>query len=281
MLEVQDLTVSYGPIEAVREVSFRVEAGAVVSLVGPNGAGKTTTLNAVSGVISARRGRILFQGRDITRMAAHQRVSEGIVQIPEGRLVLAGMTVRENLEMGAYRRPRQEIAASIDRMEARFPILRERSGALAGTLSGGEQQMLAIARGLMAKPKLLLLDEPSLGLAPLMVQLIFEIIRELQAGGQTILLVEQNARQALAVSSHAYVMENGKVVLEGPAASLTSDPAVISSYLGQAISRPSLIRSVCEPSLYVYEPSILIRRLLLVIVERQRVFRMRSAVADG
>jgi len=237
MLEVQDLTVSYGPIEAVREVSFRVEAGAVVSLVGPNGAGKTTTLNAVSGVISARRGRIVFQGRDITRMAAHQRVSEGIVQIPEGRLVLAGMTVRENLEMGGYRRPRQEIAASIDRMEARFPILRDRSGALAGTLSGGEQQMLAIARGLMAKPKLLLLDEPSLGLAPLMVQLIFEIIRELQAGGQTILLVEQNARQALAVSSHAYVMENGKVVLEGPAQSLTSEPAVISSYLGQAISR--------------------------------------------
>jgi branched-chain amino acid transport system ATP-binding protein len=238
MLEVHDLTVSYGPIEAVREVSFRVEAGAVVSLVGPNGAGKTTTLNAVSGVISAR-GRILFQGRDITRMPPHQRVSEGIAQIPEGRLVLAGMTVRENLEMGAYRRPRQEIAASIDRMETRFPILRERSGALAGTLSGGEQQMLAIARGLMAKPKLLLLDEPSLGLAPLMVQLIFEIIRDLQAGGQTILLVEQNARQALAVSSHAYVMENGKVVLEGPAAKLTSDPAVISSYLGQAISSPA------------------------------------------
>ena len=238
MLEVHDLTVSYGPIEAVREVSFRVEAGAVVSLVGPNGAGKTTTLNAVSGVISAR-GHILFQGRDITRMSPHQRVSEGIAQIPEGRLVLAGMTVRENLEMGAYRRPRQEIAASIDRMETRFPILRERSGALAGTLSGGEQQMLAIARGLMAKPKLLLLDEPSLGLAPLMVQLIFEIIRDLQAGGQTILLVEQNARQALAVSSHAYVMENGKVVLEGPAASLTSDPAVISSYLGQAISSPA------------------------------------------
>jgi branched-chain amino acid transport system ATP-binding protein len=172
-------------------------------------------------------------------MPPHQRVSEGIAQIPEGRLVLAGMTVRENLEMGAYRRPRQEIAASIERMEARFPILRERSGALAGTLSGGEQQMLAIARGLMAKPKLLLLDEPSLGLAPLMVQLIFEIIRELQAGGQTILLVEQNARQALAVSSHAYVMENGNVVLEGPAASLTSDPAVISSYLGQAISSPA------------------------------------------
>ena len=238
MLEVHDLTVSYGPIEAVREVSFRVEAGAVVSLVGPNGAGKTTTLNAVSGVISAR-GRILFQGRDITRMPPHQRVSEGIAQIPEGRLVLAGMTVRENLEMGAYRRPRQEIAASIDRMETRFPILRERSRALAGTLSGGEQQMLAIARGLMAKPKLLLLDEPSLGLAPLMVQLIFEIIRDLQAGGQTILLVEQNARQALAVSSHAYVMENGKVVLEGPAAKLTSDPAVISSYLGQAISSPA------------------------------------------
>ena len=240
MLEVQDLTVSYGPIEAVREVSFRVKAGAVVSLVGPNGAGKTTTLNAISGVIPARGGRILFQGRDITRMAAHQRVSEGIVQIPEGRLVLADMTVRENLEMGAYRRPPAEIAATID-ADGRlvFRSCAERRGALAGTLSGGEQQMLAIARGLMAKPKLLLLDEPSLGLAPLLVQMIFEIIGELQAGGQTILLVEQNARQALAVSSHAYVMENGKVVLEGPAASLTSDPAVISSYLGQAISSPA------------------------------------------
>ena len=210
----------------------------MISLVGPNGAGKTSTLNAISGLVPLSRGRILFEGRDITRMSAHRRVSDGIVQIPEGRLVLAGMTVRDNLEMGGYRRPNSEIAQSIGLMEKRFPILAERRKALAGTLSGGEQQMLAIARGLMAKPKLLLLDEPSLGLAPLMVKLIFEIIRELQSGGQTILLVEQNARQALAISSRAYVMENGKIVLEGSARQLMSDPAVISSYLGQAFSTP-------------------------------------------
>jgi branched-chain amino acid transport system ATP-binding protein len=239
MLEVAGLTVSYGPIEAVREISFRVEEGAIVSLVGPNGAGKTTTLNAISGVVPAARGRIFFEGRDITRLRPHQRVADGIVQIPEGRLVLAGMTVRENLEMGAYRRPLREIAQRIAAVEERFPILRERRNALAGTLSGGEQQMLAIARGLMAKPKLLLLDEPSLGLAPLLVQMIFEIVGELRSGGQTILLVEQNARQALSVSSHAYVMESGKIVLDGRAEQLMSDPAVISSYLGQAIAAPA------------------------------------------
>ena len=239
MFEVAGLTVSYGPIEAVREISFRVEEGAIVSLVGPNGAGKTTTLNAISGVVPAARGRIFFEGRDITRLSPHQRVADGIVQIPEGRLVLAGMTVRENLEMGAYRRPLREIAQRIAAVEERFPILRERRSALAGTLSGGEQQMLAIARGLMAKPKLLLLDEPSLGLAPLLVQTIFEIVGELRSGGQTILLVEQNAHQALSVSSHAYVMESGKIVLEGRAEQLLSDPAVISSYLGQALAAPA------------------------------------------
>jgi len=235
MLEVAGLTVSYGPIEAVREISFRVERGAVVSLVGPNGAGKSTTLNAVSGVVPVAKGRILFEGQDITRLSPHQRVSLGIVQIPEGRLVLAGMTVYENLEMGAYRRPASEVKVGIAAMEKRFPILAERRNALAGTLSGGEQQMLAIARGLMAKPKLLLLDEPSLGLAPLLVQAIFEILGELRNSGQTILLVEQNARQALSFSSRAYVMENGKIVLEGSAEDLMSDPAVISTYLGQAI----------------------------------------------
>jgi branched-chain amino acid transport system ATP-binding protein len=239
MLEVAGLTVSYGPIEAVREISFRVQESTIVSLVGPNGAGKTTTLNAISGLVSVAGGRILFQGRDITHLSPHQRVSAGIVQIPEGRLVLAGMTVRENLEMGAYRRPSGEIETSIAAMEERFPILGERRRALAGTLSGGEQQMLAIARGLMAKPKLLLLDEPSLGLAPLLVQMIFQIVSELRSGGQTILLVEQNACQALNVSSFAYVVENGKIVLEGPAEQLMSDPAVISSYLGQIISVPA------------------------------------------
>jgi branched-chain amino acid transport system ATP-binding protein len=235
MIDVSGLTVSYGPIEAVREISFRVETGTIVSLVGPNGAGKTTTLNAVSGVVPVARGRVMFEGRDITHLSPHQRVSAGIVQIPEGRLVLAHMTVRENLEMGGYRRPAGEIAAGVQRMEERFPILRERCNALAGTLSGGEQQMLAIARGLMARPKLLLLDEPSLGLAPLLVRTIFEIVAELRAEGQTILLVEQNARQALSVSSYAYVMENGKVVLDGPAERLMSDPAIIGTYLGQAI----------------------------------------------
>jgi branched-chain amino acid transport system ATP-binding protein len=234
MLEVAGLSVSYGPIEALREISFSVAQGTVVSLVGPNGAGKTTTLNALSGVVPIRKGRILFQGRDITRLPSHQRVAAGIVQVPEGRLVLAGMTVRENLELGAYCRPAKEIAANIALMERRFPILAERRRALAGRLSGGEQQMLAIARGLMAKPKLLLLDEPSLGLAPLVVQLIFEIIGELQGAGQTILLVEQNARQAMAVSSHAYVMENGRIVLDGEARQLMTNPAVIDAYLGQA-----------------------------------------------
>ncbi|MFZ1984216.1 MAG: ABC transporter ATP-binding protein [Desulfatitalea sp.] len=239
MLEVAGLSVSYGPIEALREVSFSVAAGTVVSLVGPNGAGKTTTLNALSGVVPVRQGRISFQGRDITRMPFHRRVAAGIVQVPEGRLVLAGMTVRENLELGGYCRPAGEIAASIALMESRFPILAERRDALAGRLSGGEQQMLAIARGLMAKPKLLLLDEPSLGLAPLVVQLIFEIIGELQGGGQTILLVEQNARQAMAVSSRAYVMETGRIVLHGDAHQLMSDPAVIDAYLGQVSSSAS------------------------------------------
>jgi branched-chain amino acid transport system ATP-binding protein len=241
MLEVAGLTVSYGPIEAVREISFRVEEGTIVSLIGPNGAGKSTTLNAISGVVPTAKGRVLFHGRDITRLSPHQRVSQGIVQIPEGRLVLAGMTVRENLEMGAFRRPVGETKAGIAVVEERFPILAERRNALAGTLSGGEQQMLAIARGLMAKPKLLLLDEPSLGLAPLLVKAIFEIVGQLRIGGQTILLVEQNARQALLVSSHAYVMENGKIVLEGPTEQLMSDPAVISTYLGQALAAPASV----------------------------------------
>ncbi|HEX2966814.1 MAG TPA: ABC transporter ATP-binding protein [Syntrophorhabdaceae bacterium] len=233
MLEVSGLTVSYGHIEAVRDISFRVAEGAIVSLVGPNGAGKTTTLNAISGVIPAAQGSIRFKGKDITRSSAHRRVSEGIVQIPEGRLVLANMTVRENLELGAYRRSAGETRASIAAMEARFPILGERRKSPAGTLSGGEQQMLAIARGLMAKPKLLLLDEPSLGLAPLLVQTIFDIIGEMHSEGHTILLVEQNAHQALTASSYGYVMESGKIVLEGSANQLMADQAVIDSYLGQ------------------------------------------------
>jgi branched-chain amino acid transport system ATP-binding protein len=235
MLEVTDLTVTYGFIEAVRKVSFKVQAGTVVTLIGPNGAGKSTTLNSLSGVAPLQGGRILLDGQDISHWSVHRRVAAGLVQVPEGRLVLAGMSVRENLELGAYRRPRGDVADDIERMEARFPILRDRRNAAAGTLSGGEQQMLAIARGLMARPKLLLLDEPSLGLAPLLVHTVFQIVGELRDSGLTILLVEQNARQALAVSSYGYVIESGKIVLEGPAAELRSDPAVIRTYLGQGM----------------------------------------------
>jgi branched-chain amino acid transport system ATP-binding protein len=235
MLEVTDLSVAYGPIEAVRKISFTVQEGTVVTLIGPNGAGKSTTLNALSGVAPIYGGRILLDGQDISRWSVHRRVAAGLVQVPEGRLVLAGMSVRENLELGAYRRPRGDVAADIEQMEARFPILHERHNAPAGTLSGGEQQMLAIARGLMARPKLLLLDEPSLGLAPLLVHTVFEIVGELRDSGLTILLVEQNARQALTVSSYGYVIESGKIVLEGPATRLRSDPAVIRTYLGQGM----------------------------------------------
>jgi branched-chain amino acid transport system ATP-binding protein len=235
MLEVTDLTVTYDHIEAVRRISFKVPAGTIATLIGPNGAGKSTTLNALSGVAPQRSGRILLEGVDISRWSVHRRVAAGLVQVPEGRLVLAGMSVRENLELGAYRRPRGEVAADIERMEARFPILRERRHAAAGTLSGGEQQMLAIARGLMARPKMLLLDEPSLGLAPLLVRTVFEIVRELRDSGLTILLVEQNARQALNVSSFGYVIESGTIVMEGPADELRSNPAIIRTYLGQGV----------------------------------------------
>jgi branched-chain amino acid transport system ATP-binding protein len=235
MLDVVDLTVTYGPMEVVHGVSFRVKKGAIVTLIGPNGAGKTTILNTISGVIPVRSGRILFQGQDITRISTHRRVSSGVIQVPEGRQVLAGMTVRENLELGGYRRPYRETLRDIARMEERFPILGERSHLAAGSLSGGEQQMLAIARGLMARPRLLLLDEPSLGLAPKMVQTVFEIIRQLNDEGLTILLVEQNAHLALASSSHAYVIESGKIMIDGPAETLRTDQSVISMYLGQTV----------------------------------------------
>jgi branched-chain amino acid transport system ATP-binding protein len=233
MLEVTGLHVAYGSIKAVNDVSFSVKKGTIVTLIGPNGAGKSTILNTLSGIVPARSGQVLFNGRDITRMSAHRRVSEGIVQVPEGRQVLAGMTVEENLELGGYRRPRKEVMSDLERMEEYFPILRTRSKALAGSLSGGEQQMLAIARGLMARPKLLLLDEPSLGLAPMIVKLIFEFICNLRDEGHTILLVEQNARQALAASSFGYVLESGSIVLQGPSEQLQSDPTVARTYLGQ------------------------------------------------
>ncbi len=233
MLQVTGIKVAYGPIEAVKDVSFRIGEGSIVSLIGPNGAGKSTILNALSGLVPVRSGSIVFEGRDITRTAAYRRVARGIVQVPEGRQVLSTMSVRENLELGGYRRHGRSLLAEIGRMEEYFPILRQRSKSPAGSLSGGEQQMLAIARGLMACPKLLLLDEPSLGLAPLVVRFIFEFIRKLRDEGQTILLVEQNARQALAVSSYAYVVERGRIVLQGQSEQLQSDPAIARAYLGQ------------------------------------------------
>ncbi len=235
MLRVTGIKVAYGSIEAVKDVSFYIGEGSIVSLIGPNGAGKSTILNALSGLVPVRSGSIVFNGRDITAMSAHRRVAEGIVQVPEGRQVLAGMSVRENLELGGYRRPGKNVSADIGRMEEYFPVLRRRSRSAAGSLSGGEQQMLAIARGLMARPKLLLLDEPSLGLAPLIVRFIFEFIRKLRDEGQTILVVEQNARQALAVSSYAYVIESGRVVLHGNSEQLQSDPAIVRAYLGFAV----------------------------------------------
>jgi branched-chain amino acid transport system ATP-binding protein len=235
MLEVSGLTVAYGPLEAVRDVSFTVKKGAVVTLIGPNGAGKTSILNTLSGVVPARSGTIFFDGRDITRMAVHRRVSRGLIQVPEGRQVLAGMTVRENLELGGYRRPLRQVMQDVVRMEERFPILGERRQMMAGSLSGGEQQLLAIARGMMAGPRLLLLDEPSLGLAPKMVQTVFDTIAQLHDEGLTILLVEQNAHLALAASSHAYVIESGKMVMDGQASVLRSDAGVVSTYLGQAL----------------------------------------------
>ncbi len=234
MLSVSDLTVAYGPVVAIRDVCFHVPAGSVVSLIGPNGAGKSTILNALSGLTPLTSGTIAFKGRDISRMSAHKRVAQGIAQVPEGRQVLAGMSVRENLELGGYRRPGKEVRADIGKMEEYFPVLRQRSKTAAGALSGGEQQMLAIARGLMARPGLLLLDEPSLGLAPLVVRFIFEFIQKLRDEGQTVLLVEQNAREALKISSYAYVLENGRIVFEGPSEKLRCDPAIVRAYLGLA-----------------------------------------------
>lgn len=233
-LEIEALSVAYGPVVAVNGVALDVPKGSIVTVVGPNGAGKTSILNAVSGVTRAT-GRIRLGGRDISKLSPHARVAAGIVHVPEGRLVLAGMTVRENLELGGYRRPRAEVARTVQEMEERFPVLGERRNADAASLSGGEQQMLAIARGLVGKPAVLLLDEPSLGLAPKVVAEVFRIVRDLRAGGQTILLVEQNARKSLAVADYGYVLEAGRVVLEGSASALAEDARVQHAYLGGTV----------------------------------------------
>ena len=237
LLELKDLTVSYGRIEAVRGISLTVEEGELVTLIGANGAGKTTTMRAVSGIRPLSRGSVWFDGRDITRMKAHERVIAGIVQAPEGRGVFPGMTVLENLDIGAYARvfkTKAEHDETLGSVFALFPRLEERRTQVGGTLSGGEQQMLAIGRALMARPRLLLLDEPSMGLAPMMIQAIFRTVSEINATGTTILLVEQNAQQALSRSDRAYILETGEVVSTGEGRALLADPAVKQAYLGVA-----------------------------------------------
>ena len=233
LLEIENLSVNYGAIQAVRGVSLSVEEGEIVTLIGANGAGKTTTLRAVSRMLRAREGSVRFAGRDLGRLPPDEAVRLGIAQSPEGRQVLARQSVQDNLELGAYtRRNASEIRADIAQQYARFPRLQERRNQPAGTLSGGEQQMLAIARALMSRPRLLLLDEPSLGLAPIIVLEIFSIIRELNAQGVTMLLVEQNARLAMQNSNRTYVMEAGQVTFSGPSEQMVSDERVLHAYLG-------------------------------------------------
>jgi branched-chain amino acid transport system ATP-binding protein len=233
LLDVKDLAVAYGGITAVKGIALRAGAGQAVSLIGANGAGKTTTLRALSGLLKARAGSMRFEGIERLNTPAHRIARLGIAHVPEGRQIFANMTVAENLRMGAYlARNAREIEARRERVLARFPRLAERLGQLAGLLSGGEQQMLAMSRALMGRPKLLLLDEPSMGLAPLFVEEIFRIIAELKAEGQAILLVEQNASAALDISDYAYVLENGQVRLSGPAAEIAKNPEIAAAYLG-------------------------------------------------
>jgi branched-chain amino acid transport system ATP-binding protein len=233
LLTVHELSVYYGAIQALRDVSFNVPEGEIVSLIGANGAGKSTTLRAISGMVRPCAGSIVHDGKPIVDLPSHRIARMGIAHVPEGRGVFANMSVRENLEMGAYTRSsRKEAAESFGRVFDLFPRLAERAGQLAGTLSGGEQQMLAIGRGLVQRPDLLLLDEPSMGLSPLLVSEIFRMIVEINRAGTTILLVEQNASMALAVSDRAYVLETGKIVLEGKASDLREDPKVRAAYLG-------------------------------------------------
>lgn len=233
LLSVENLHVSYGAIRALHGISFHVEKGEIVTLIGANGAGKSTTLRTISGLLPADRGKIIYDGTDITHLGADQIVRIGIVQVPEGRKIFAPLTVRENLEMGAFtRRDKREIEESTEFVFSIFPRLRERAEQLGGTLSGGEQQMLAVARALMAKPRLLLMDEPSMGLAPILVEEIFHIIQRINQEGVTILLVEQNAHMALSVAHRGYVLETGVIQTEGTAAELRDNPRVREAYLG-------------------------------------------------
>ena len=234
ILSVAGLTVNYGHIEAVRDISFALHAGRVTTLVGANGAGKSTTLLSLSGLIPKQGGKVMFDGHDVSALPAHKLVGAGLVQVAEGRATLTTLTVRENLELGAYTRRDGAAARSADleRVFALFPRLQERAAGLAGNLSGGEQQMLAIGRALMARPRVLLLDEPSMGLAPIIVQDIFRTLRDINRDGLTIFLVEQNVRQALKIAERAYVLETGRIVLEGSGRELLDEPKVQEAYLG-------------------------------------------------
>lgn len=234
MLEVKDLSVYYGVIQALKGISFEVEEGDVIALIGANGAGKTTTLHALTGLIPVKSGSIVFEGKDITKVPGYKLVSMGIAHVPEGRRVFAQLTVLQNLKMGAYtRNNKQESEETIQKIYKRFPRLEERKKQLAGTLSGGEQQMLAMGRALMSHPRLIVMDEPSMGLSPLYVNEIFEIIKEISAEGTTVLLVEQNAKKALSIANKAYVLETGKIVLRGDAKELMNNDQVKKAYLSE------------------------------------------------
>ncbi len=234
MLEVQDLEVYYGVIQAIKGISFQVNEGEVIALIGANGAGKTTILHTVTGLLSPKKGKVLFEGTDITRVPAHKIVRLGMAHVPEGRRVFAEMTVYQNLMMGAFTRTdKDEIQKSLSEVYNRFPRLQERKTQMAGTLSGGEQQMLAMGRALMSKPRIILMDEPSMGLSPILVNEIFDIIHSVSAGGATVLLVEQNAKKALSIADRAYVLETGNIVAEGDADDLLNDDAIKKAYLGE------------------------------------------------
>ena len=233
LLEVNDINVYYGAIHAIKGISFEVNEGEIVTLIGANGAGKSTTLNTVSGLLRSKTGSIHFLGEDIGKVPAHKLVERGLSQVPEGRRVFLQMTVQENLEMGAFTEKASSIAGNLEKVYEQFPRLKERYKQVAGTLSGGEQQMLAMGRALMSSPKLLMMDEPSMGLAPILVEQIFEIIKRLHEAGTTILLVEQNAQMALSIADRAYVLETGKISLSGPASELLHNDSVRKAYLGE------------------------------------------------
>ncbi|MFJ8246012.1 ABC transporter ATP-binding protein [Peribacillus asahii] len=236
MLKVTKIETFYDKIQALKEVSLEVEQGQIVTILGANGAGKTTTMKTIAGLLKPKKGKVEFLGEDITGLRPDQLLKKGIALVPEGRAILSSMTVYENLEMGAYQRNDKKVEQDIENVMSRFPILKERKTQLAGTLSGGQQQMLAIARALLSKPKLLLLDEPSMGLAPLIVADIFKIITEIKEGGTTVLLVEQNAKQALKIADYGYVLETGKVIISGNAKDLLEDSRVVEAYLGKKSS---------------------------------------------